>query len=133
MADFEKFIEYFKTWLFQMLNNEHAFGPYILDPYKYIDEDGVVFVYDDEDHKKGELGSVDLRHNIKLTKTLRNKQLEENKVLPDAITDGDFTKAMNNAYTKYKTSVTDANAEIYFMKILRDASFAIMNKVEKMK
>lgn len=133
MADFEKFIDSYKIWLSQMQNNEHAFSPYIIDSYRYVEDTGRVFAYDENGEKKGELGRDVLMHNVKLTKTLRHKPLAERKLLSDAITDGEFTKAVNDAYARYRTAVTNNTAEMYFMKILREASFVIMNKVKNMK
>lgn len=101
--DLEHFISLFEKWLDELQNNAHQFKPYHFDS------------------------------NEKITRFLSDKPLEENRLLPDALTDADITKWMNNAFTKEKPSLTpDKEGEVFF-RIMRKTSLEILNKVLNLK
>lgn len=100
---FESFIEYFEIWLKELELNAHQFIPYVLDS------------------------------SQKLTKVLSHKPLQENKVLPDALKDADFTKCLNKAFSNERAGLTvDKEVEVFF-KIMRKATSDILEKVNSMK
>lgn len=101
--DFEHFISLFEKWLEELQNNAHQFKPYLLDS------------------------------NMKMTRFLSDKPLEENKLLPDALNDADFTKRMNDTFSKEKATLTpDKETEVFF-RIMRNTSLEILNKVQNLK
>lgn len=103
LKDFEDFVEYFEKWLEELGMNAHKFQPYILDS------------------------------KSKLTQMLSHKPLIEHRFRPDQLSDGDFTRYLNNAFSPERANLTsDKEIEVFF-KIMRKATSDVLNQVNNIK